>query len=49
VSIHGGTDFLDGAKMVTVAAAKQRQTPQMAANVLLGVLEQIGVRQNFGP
>ena len=45
VSILGGIDFLDAAKMATVAAAKQRQMPQMVADVLVGVLEPIGVRR----
>jgi pyruvate dehydrogenase (quinone) len=34
--------------MAAVAAAKERQMAQMVADVLVGVLEQIGVRQIFG-
>jgi len=34
--------------MATVAAAKERQMAQMVADVPVGVLEQIGVRQIFG-
>src|SRR5215467_6450680 len=34
--------------MAAVAAAKERQMAQMVADVLIGVLEQIGVRQVFG-
>jgi pyruvate dehydrogenase (quinone) len=34
--------------MTAVAAAKERQMAQMVADILIGVLEQIGVRQVFG-
>jgi len=34
--------------MAAVAPAKERQMAQMVADVLVGVLEQIGVRQIFG-
>jgi thiamine pyrophosphate-dependent acetolactate synthase large subunit-like protein len=34
--------------MAAAAAAKERQMAQMVAGVLIGVLEQIGVRQVFG-
>jgi thiamine pyrophosphate-dependent acetolactate synthase large subunit-like protein len=34
--------------IAAVAAAKERQMAQMVADVLVGVLEQIGVRQVFG-
>jgi pyruvate dehydrogenase (quinone) len=41
-------NFLDAARTTAVAAAKERQMAQMVADVLVGVLEQIGVRQVFG-
>jgi len=37
------------AEMPAVAAAKEGQMAQMVADVLVGVFEQIGVRQIFGP
>jgi pyruvate dehydrogenase (quinone) len=46
--ILSGIDFLDATRMAVVAAAKERQMAQMVADVLVGVLEQIGVRQVFG-
>src|SRR5215831_8935105 len=45
--IPGGINFSDAARMPRVAA-KERQMAQMVADVLVGALEQIGVRQIFG-
>src|SRR5215468_6364127 len=42
-------NFLGIAEMPAVAAAKEGQMAQMVADVLVGVFEQIGVRQVFGP
>jgi thiamine pyrophosphate-dependent acetolactate synthase large subunit-like protein len=39
---------LDAASIAALAAAKERHMAQMVADVLVGVLEQIGVRQIFG-
>src|SRR5262249_11261869 len=44
----GGINFLGAARTAAVAAAKERQMAQMVADVLVAVLEQIGVRQIFG-
>src|SRR5262249_21502113 len=43
-----GLNFLDAASMAALAAAKERHMAQMVADVLVGVLEQIGVKQIFG-
>jgi hypothetical protein len=37
-------NFLNAARLAAVAVAKERQMTQMVADLLVGVLKQIGIR-----